>query len=296
MRDHHPLRIARRAGRVEDVGEILVDETEVKWIAGGCANRRGVDDLDTHRPGGVGNARVEYHERVHVGTGHDLLPARPLLDPSEQAPDAAIGGHVIEAGRRGVRVERDIGRPGLHGGVDSDDRLDGLVQIDADAIAPHRADVMEKPSEAVGLVVELPIRDRSLAVGHGNVVGVETGRRFQEVVDEEPHLPAQLARHHAGDGVDALEGLGYQLVVLELDPVLVLDEADELEDGHRVEYALVDETEVVRRARPANPTSGRSGRCVRGCPSLRPCVVPLVRRHSPMCRAATFRWISDVPE
>src|SRR5215204_120125 len=116
------------------------------------------------------------------------------------------------------------------------------------------------------------------------------------MVDEEPHSASELARHQAREGVDALEGLGHQLVILELDSVLVLDEADELEDRHRVEDSLVDESVLVRQCVwLAPPPAGPHDVPVDASRYVHLWSRP-IRHYRPICQAATFRWMSEVPE
>ncbi len=129
MDDEHAFRPARRAGGVDDAGEI------------GRGNRaRG-----RHRPRPPSSDPAKSTSRVRtvaLACGH--APAQPLL--GQHKPYRAVVEHVGEALGRIGRIERQIGAAGLqHGRAKPDDRVERGVRRTARPTARSSARAAAAP-------------------------------------------------------------------------------------------------------------------------------------------------------
>jgi hypothetical protein len=181
VRQHHALRLPRRARGVEDVGELARRREH-----GRRGRRRppvveGVERLA--ESAGVAHA-LEWQqsgrrraERVELGTQLRLEPAL-----EHDGADGAVVEDVGVARRRRARVHRHVGGAGLQDAVDRRDGVDRLARVDADAVPradPHRA---QPVAQAVAELRELAVPHRARGgVHHRGALGPARGR-----LDEEP--------------------------------------------------------------------------------------------------------------
>src|SRR5438309_1267366 len=91
---------------------------------------------------GVGSRRrfVQDDEQLDVWGGVDeVTPARTLAARGDEHADAAIGCDVANTGHGRLRIEGNVCRSRLERPVDADERLDRLVEMEADSVAALNA-------------------------------------------------------------------------------------------------------------------------------------------------------------
>jgi hypothetical protein len=189
VREHHALRAPRGPGRVQDVREVQVDHLD--------ARRRDLPAVDVpsgeHLRADAGRARAEVGRVQH----NDLLDRGPMLEhlgpqvgllgAAQQHPDPAVPRDERQPLRRGPRIERHVGRAGLHRAVDADHGLERLVEVQANPIALVDPEALQQVRELVRPPIELGVRDRAIAVLDRRSVRVLPGRPRQQLVQQVLH-------------------------------------------------------------------------------------------------------------
>ena len=82
------------------------------------------------------------------------------------------------------RVDRDKGRSGLQSGENGDDRLDGVVEEDRDAVAADHTAAHQRGRKAVCQSVDLRIGETRPIVHQADLARKPAAGLLEEVVDE----------------------------------------------------------------------------------------------------------------
>ncbi len=162
VRDRHALRRARRARRVDDVGEIV-----------GAADR-----LGRARVEGVELAPVAV-EAHHVGEVGE--PAEQRLLRHERAR-ARFRRLMREPGDGVLLVEGQVRAAGLENPENADGHLDRPVRAERDDVARADAGPAQPAGELVRAGIEVRVGDRLDAVGDGERVGRLGGAKREQLM------------------------------------------------------------------------------------------------------------------
>ena len=189
--DLDALRPPGRAGRVDDVGQVLLLGDVVMRGERGRPRHRFVDVEP--RPHGRRQASVD----PHVGNGH---AGRGVLEHERQP-----------LGRRG-RIERQVGGAGLQHAQGGDDEGSRALQTDRDDGIGADVESPEGLGQSPGAAIELSVGQGEGGVGHGKGVGGLGGLRGHRLRDEienhgvwfvqawcQTETPAMARRQHAND-------------------------------------------------------------------------------------------------
>ena len=92
-----------------------------------------------------------------------------------------------QARRRQLRVQRDVGGPGLQDAVESHRRFQALGQVDAHAVARTNALRAQDGSQLAGALGEGGVGQRRPGIPKRLAVGVPSGRLIDDMGEEETH-------------------------------------------------------------------------------------------------------------
>ncbi len=194
VREHHALRNAGRAGRVEDVRQIRVGAGHVLGRRVGLrVERRSGQQADSVGRLGlpvVGDRRDEDLDGSALV--QQLWPELGLLHARDEAAEVGVRGDRRETCRRRRRVERDVRGAELEDRVDADEALERLVEVEPDQVAVLHAALSEQMREPVRPGVELGVGQAAVAVDDRRAVGMGR-RRVREEIVEKPHRPMFFA-------------------------------------------------------------------------------------------------------
>ena len=208
---HRALGPARRAGRVENDGNVVL-------VAGGLGDVR-------ERAGPV-DPLLDRVDRDQCGVRHAARIDQPFLDQRafrEEKRRAAVARDVLDLGRAGAHVERHGDRAQPDGGDEQRDEVPAVRDHDHHAIARRHAQPAHRRGDPVGAPPQLPEGQPRLAVDHGLAVGEpveDMGQHRMEVrrtLDEGAHHPV-APELHAGRGRVRPVGAGAALHARALTP------------------------------------------------------------------------------
>ncbi len=163
VRNRDTLGLARRAGRVHDVGWVLCPACRI-WITG-----------RTHVP----NRRVLMKiERLEASSGqadrqrslgdHDAGIA--VLQHEPQTVDWVVAG------------QRYIDAAGFENRQHADNEFEGAIQVDRDRFPFHRSKLPQAASYLVGAMVQLPVRQMHVVRNDSDRVGCAFHLLFEQLV------------------------------------------------------------------------------------------------------------------
>ena len=176
VRERDALRLARRAGGVDQRGEVDRGRAQrARRLVRGELGERDVAGLaladadDGAQRSAPSAAAARHHAAV-----------RALAD---DPGGAGIGQHLAELLGLHGRVERREGRTGAQHAVDRRSALDRVREEDADAVAALDARGDQAAGDAVGQAVELAVADAPIARDDRGLAGRARGGRAQVVVE-----------------------------------------------------------------------------------------------------------------
>jgi hypothetical protein len=192
VRQHHALGHAGRAGRVEDVGEIIVDH----WH--GLRARAGARHLvEPRRRNTRHRRRVLLADQEHEAgpvIAQRLEQRRGAIGRGDDRTDGAVRGDRRRPHHRRLRVDRHVGGAGSHRAVHGGDGVDPLRRVESDSVASADAGVGERGGDGVGASRQLGVRDRPLARANRRSVGFGPGGAVEQMMQGEHRQPFLLTR------------------------------------------------------------------------------------------------------
>ena len=169
VRDHGPLRQARRARGVDDVGEALGHRA------------RG------ERPVAVAGDPLPVSIDEHPAAAGLPQRARQAL-LGQHHGDAAVPQHEGHALGRVLQIDGHVGRARLQDGQQADHHLQGALHGDADPRVRPDPQLAQAAGQAVRPAVQLPVGQRPLLAGDGHRVRRALHPRRDQLVQAAPGL------------------------------------------------------------------------------------------------------------
>ncbi|CAJ9809611.1 Uncharacterised protein [Burkholderia pseudomallei] len=174
MLDHHPLRLPRRARRIDHVSEMARRQAARRRIVVAlvppCAGIR--FEID-QRTSGVQPREREHDPRLH---------RRAETRMREQCNGRAVAQQIIEPLRRISRIERHVCAARLEHGQHRDDHVDAAIDADRHALVrlqPSRAQVTGEP---VRTAIQFGITDRLAVRDQRDRVRIPRGLRLEQAM------------------------------------------------------------------------------------------------------------------
>ena len=151
MRVHDPLGASRRAGREDDVGEVVATHGYVGRCVGSCPDLLPVDACN----GGI--AVGDTDAQLEPNLGGQGRNRRALRAARHDVPYLAVFEDVANVRRRSVGVDGNVGRPRLHDTVHGDEELDRLVGEEPNAIAALHAVPPQQVRDRIGASIQFAV-------------------------------------------------------------------------------------------------------------------------------------------
>ena len=184
MGDHDPLRLARGAGREEDVRGIVA----AGFRRDGIARIAGDGARVEREVSGFEIERSDSDALVQAAGGANLLePLRRLLS-DDHDPRLGARDDPRQPRPRTVQIDRNVRAAGSQRSDHRHDRGRGLRQEEAHSIASLAAELEQAPSQAVGALVQHRVRQRFLVRDDRDRVGSPTGLLGDALVQRLRHV------------------------------------------------------------------------------------------------------------
>ena len=185
VRDRYALRRAGRAGRVHHVRDVLRAVDRSRAALGLRVDERRVPVDAQHAEAAGGHSRQQALRREHQR-------------------DRRIGEHRAKPLPGKLRVERQVGGPGLEDREHRDDEVGTALEADADAPRGSRPGDDKRTREPVGPRIELPVRERPLRVDHRDRIRPHGRLRLEQSLESRRVRIGRRRAHSVGQAPFAL--------------------------------------------------------------------------------------------
>ncbi|CAJ3328087.1 Uncharacterised protein [Burkholderia pseudomallei] len=174
MLDHHPLRLPRRARRIDHVSEMARRQAARRRIVVAlvppCAGIR--FEID-QRTSGVQPREREHEPRLH---------RRAETRMREQCNGRAVAQQIIEPLRRISRIERHVCAARLEHGQHRDDHVDAAIDADRHALVRLQPSCAQVTGEPVRTAIQFGITDRLAVRDQRDRVRMPRGLRLEQAM------------------------------------------------------------------------------------------------------------------
>ena len=177
MGQHHTLGLARRARRIEDVGQIRLHAA--------VGRRRRREGIERRPRDLVRRARLAAHQ--HGAAKRTRLERAQALGRRDERTDPAVLGDRPEAAGRRMGIERHVDGARFQDSEHGDDGFHRFGKEQAHAIAPRHALRPQQMSELAGSGMQLRIGQAAFARAHGGLVGMTIRADVEQLLEQVGH-------------------------------------------------------------------------------------------------------------